>query len=80
MKKAIGWCAVIYGLSLSVFFGSWALKDNTALEHAVKADVPQRELRHRINVFSEGVWFLMSNIIVLQGVSLISTKPKGSKE
>ena len=76
MKKAVGWFAVVYGLGLSIYFGSWALRDNAALEVAVKADIPARELRHRINVFSEGVWFLMSNMIVLQGVNMISVKRK----
>ena len=76
MKKAVGWFAVVYGLSLSIYFGSWALRDNAALEVAVKADIPERELRHRINVFSEGVWFLMSNMIVIQGVNMIPIKRK----
>jgi len=76
MKKVVGWFAVVYGVGLSIYFGSWALRDNAALEVAVKADIPSRELRHRINVFSEGVWFLMSNMIVLQGVSMISKNGK----
>ncbi len=63
MKKVVGCFAVVYGVGLSIYFGSWALRDNAALEVAVKADIPSRELRHRINVFSEGVWFLMSNMI-----------------
>ena len=79
MKKAVGWFAVVYGLGLSIYFGSWALRDNAALEVAVKADIPTRELRHRINVFSEGVWFLMSNMIVLQGISMISNDSKIDK-
>ena len=65
-----------HGFGLSIYFGSWALRDNAALEVAVKADIPARELRHRINVFAEGVWFLMSNMIVLQGVSMISKNTK----
>ena len=76
MKKVVGCFAVVYGVGLSIYFGSWALRDNAALEVAVKADIPSRELRHRINVFSEGVWFLMSNMIVLQGVSMISKNGK----
>ncbi len=76
MKKVVGCFAVVYGVGLSIYFGSWALRDNAALEVAVKADIPSRELRHRINVFSEGVWFLMSNMIVLQGVSMISENTK----
>ena len=49
---------------------------NIEFQEVVKADIPARELRHRINVFSEGVWFLMSNMIVLQGVSMISKNAK----
>ena len=79
MKKVVGCFAVVYGVGLSIYFGSWALRDNAALEVAVKADIPSRELRHRINVFSEGVWFLMSNMIVLQGVSMISKNTKKQK-
>ena len=79
MKKVVGWFAVVYGVGLSIYFGSWALRDNAALEVAVKADIPERELRHRINVFSEGVWFLMSNMIVLQGISMISNDSKINK-
>ena len=37
--------AIVYGLGLSIYFGSWALRDNAALEVAVKADIPARELR-----------------------------------
>ncbi len=36
----------------------------------MQANAPQKELRHRTNVFAEGVWFLLSNMIVLQGVSI----------
>lgn len=77
MRRFIGGLAIIYGISLSSYFGWWALRDNAALEVAVKANAPQKELRHRINVFAEGVWFLLSNIVVLQGVALsTSTKKK----
>jgi len=74
MKKTIGILAIIYGIGMSSYFGWWALRDNAALEVAVRANTPQKELRHRINVFAEGVWFLLSNMIVLQGVGL-ATNP-----
>lgn len=85
MKKTIGIVAIVYGIAMSSYFGWWALRDNAALEVAVKANAPQKELRHRINVFAEGVWFLLSNMIVLQGISMaldeekISQKLKASK-
>ena len=70
MKRSIGLVAVIYGIGLSSYFGWWALKDNAALESAVRANAPHAELRHRINVTAEGIWFLLSNILILQGVGL----------
>lgn len=70
MKRSIGLVAIIYGIGLSGYFGWWALKDNAALEVAVRANAPHAELRHRINVTAEGIWFLLSNIVILQGVGL----------
>ena len=76
MRKSIGILAIIYGIGMSSYFGWWALRDNAALEVAVRANTPQKELRHRINVFAEGVWFLLSNMIVLQGVGLATSSGK----
>ena len=78
MKKTIGILAIIYGIGMSSYFGWWALRDNAALEVAVKANSPQKEMRHRINVFAEGVWFLLSNMIVLQGASMAFDKRKNA--
>jgi len=82
MKKLFGSFCIIYGISLSSWFGYWAIKDNTALEQGVRAGSPQAEMRHRLNVFAEGVWFLLANMIVISGVSLAASgqvKNKGSK-
>ena len=80
MRKTIGILATIYGIGMSCYFGWWALRDNAALNVAVQANAPQKELRHRINVFAEGVWFLLSNMIVLQGVSIaLETRDSHSK-
>ena len=70
MKRTIGLFAIIYGIGLSGYFGWWALKDNAALEDAVRVNAPHAELRHRINVTAEGIWFLLSNVVILQGVGL----------
>lgn len=70
MKRTIGLLAIVYGIGLSGYFGWWALKDNAALETAVRANAPHAELRHRINVTAEGIWFLLSNLVILQGVGL----------
>ena len=80
MRKTIGMIAIIYGIGMSSYFGGWALRDNAALEVAVKANEPQKELRHRINVFAEGVWFLLSNMIALQGASLALEKKHNAGE
>lgn len=81
MKKLFGSFCIAYGISLSSWFGYWAIKDNTALEQAVRAGSPQAEMRHRLNVFAEGVWFLLSNMIVISGASLaMSDKKRGSGE
>ena len=80
MKKTIGIVASVYGIAMSTYFGWWALRDNAALEVAVKANAPQKELRHRLNVFAEGVWFLLSNMIVLQGVSMALKEEKAVKD
>ncbi len=79
MKKTIGILAIIYGIGMSSYFGWWALRDNAALEVAVRANTPQKELRHRINVFAEGVWFLLSNIMILQGASMAFDKKNTGK-
>ena len=70
MKRTIGLLAIVYGIGLSGYFGWWALKDNAELETAVRANAPHAELRHRINVTAEGIWFLLSNLVILQGVGL----------
>ena len=80
MKKLFGSLCIIYGISLSSWFGYWAIKDNTALEQAVRAGNPQAEMRHRLNVFAEGVWFLLSNMIVISGVSLATSKTTKDKK
>jgi len=59
---------------MSVYFGVWSFRDYFALEDAVRLNRPQIELRHLINVGFEGIWYLLSNIIVLQGIALAISK------
>jgi len=54
-----------------MYFGVWSFKDYFALEDAVRLNRPQIELRHRINVGFEGVWFLLSNFIVIAGAAML---------
>ena len=70
MKKLFGSFCIVYGISLSCWFGYWAIKDNAALEQAVRARSPQAEMRHRLNGFAEEVRFLLANMIVISGASL----------
>ena len=64
-RKAFYTLILIQGLSFSVYFGYWSIKDYIALEQAVAMKRPHEELRHRINVGFEGVWFLLSELLVL---------------
>lgn len=65
--------SAIYGVALSFLF-TWGLwfQDMPALEKAVKANAQHAEMRHRINVFADGVWFLLANIIVLNSVAAMN--------
>ena len=69
--------SAIYGLALSLLF-AWGLffQDMPALEKAVKANAPHAEMRHRINVFADGVWFLLANIIIINSVAAMSQAGK----
>jgi len=80
MKKTFGWFIVAYGLSMSVYFGVWSFKDYFALEDAVRLNRPQIELRHRINVGFEGVWYLLSNMLVLQGLAIATGRNEKKNE
>ena len=69
--------SAVYGVALSLLF-AWGLwfQDMPALEKAVKANAQHAEMRHRINVFADGVWFLLANIIVLNSVAALSQAGK----
>lgn len=64
-RKAFYSLILIQGLTFSLYFGAWSIKDYIALEQAVAAKSEQAELRHRLNVGFEGVWFLLSQFLVL---------------
>ena len=64
-RKTFYTLILIQGLSFSGYFGYWSIKDYIALEQAVAMKRPHEELRHRINVGFEGVWFLLSEFLVL---------------
>lgn len=67
----------IYGLIVSGVSLYWGLmKDMPALEYAVKVGDQNAELRHRINVFADGTWVLLGNIITVASISGISKNRK----
>ena len=54
---------VVYALVLSCLFGVFTLVDYHQLNHSVFVQDLDREMAHRINVFADGTWFLLSNLI-----------------
>lgn len=82
MKKLFYSLFLIQGITFSLYFGAWSLKDYLALEQAVAAKSDHAEMRHRINVGFEGVWYLLSNMIIIssiQGLSSNKNKDKNLK-
>jgi hypothetical protein len=65
LRKAFYTLILTQGLSFCIYFGYWSIKDYIALEQAVALKRPHEELRHRINLVFEGVWFLLSEFLVL---------------
>jgi hypothetical protein len=76
MKRFVPRLLVVYGVSLSVVFGVALIPDYAALIQAVEQQQEQAELRHRINVFAEGTWFLLANLIAVGGLAL-GSRAKG---
>ena len=70
MKRLIPRLLIVYGASLSVLFSVALIPDYAALINAVQQRNQQAELRHRINVFAEGAWFLLANLITIGGLAL----------
>jgi hypothetical protein len=81
MKNFFFALVFLYGAGLSYFFGTWTMKDMIALENAVAVGSERAEMRHRINVFADGTWFLLSNIMVIASVyGMNATKKKEEDE
>ncbi len=79
-RKTFYTLILIQGLSFSVYFGYWSIKDYIALEQAVAMKRPHEELRHRINVGFEGVWFLLSEFLVLYSAEALWRSSANSNE
>ena len=76
MKRFIPRLLVVYGASLSVLFVVALIPDYAALINAVEQRQEQAELRHRINVFAEGTWFLIANLIAVGGLIIGTRSPE----
>ncbi len=76
MKRLIPRLLIVYGTSLSVMFGVALIPDYSALIHAVEKGNQQAEMRHRINVFAEGTWFLLANLIAVSGLAMTGRRPE----
>lgn len=76
MKRLVPRLLIVYGTSLSVMFGVALIPDYAALIHAVEQGNQQAEMRHRLNVFAEGTWFLLANLIAVSGLAINSRGPE----
>jgi hypothetical protein len=75
MKNVLLSLFATYGIVVSTVSLHWGLaKDMPALEHAVKVNNTDAELRHRINVFADGTWLLLGNLITVVSVSSMEGK------
>lgn len=60
----------VYGIGVSAISLYWGLmKDMPALEYAVKVNNQNAEMRHRINVFADGTWVLLGNLITISSLA-----------
>jgi len=80
MKKLIYSLAIIQGLAFSFCFGMWSLQDYKELQYAVETGAQHAEMRHRVSVGFDGVWYLLSNMLVLSAVKGLSDSKKEKKE
>lgn len=67
MRRLFFSLVFLYGVGLSMYFGSWGVRDMAALEKAVAVGARHEEMRHRMNVAAEGNWFLLANLIAITG-------------
>jgi hypothetical protein len=76
MKKLFYSLALIQGIVFSAYFGVWSLQDYNELQYAVSTGSQHAEMRHRISVGFDGVWYLLSNILVISAVKGLSSSKK----
>lgn len=77
MKNLLLVLSIFYGIGVSLVSGyGFFMIDMPALEHAVKSNSSNAELRHRLNVSAEGNWILLGNIITVVAIAGINTNKK----
>ena len=77
IKRFLLYLFVIYGCGVSAVTFTAGIADMDMLNKAFKQEARHAEMRHRINVFADGTWFLLGNLIVLVGISSLgSTEEK----
>jgi len=77
MKNILLSIFCLYGVSVSGVSLYWGLlKDMPALEHAVYMNNQNAEIRHRINVFADGTWVLLGNLITVCSIAGIQKNKK----
>jgi len=75
MKHIIFSFFFVYGIGVSAISVYWGLsKDMPALEYAVKVQDVDAEMRHRINVFADGTWVLLGNLITVGALAGMKRK------
>ena len=67
----------VYSLVLAILFGVFTLVDYGQLNHAVLVEDLDREMAHRINVFADGTWFMLANILGVCALGL-RDRPKNT--
>ena len=72
MKNYLLTLFIAYGIGVSSISMYWGSRDLRQLNEAVIQNAQNAELRHRINVFADGTWFLIGNLIVLIALSSIN--------
>jgi hypothetical protein len=80
MKRAFSSLVVLYGLGLSTLFFCGLVADMGALDAAFRNGSERAELRHRINVFADGTWFMLANLITIAGAYGTYSSVKKKKE
>ena len=53
----------VYSVVLAIIFCVFTLVDQGQLDYAMLVKELDREMSHRINVFTDGTWFILDNVL-----------------